>query len=362
MAHSEAPVEAATILASLRDQTYSNGMEQSFTGMLADGADNDQNAIPIDPAMTGGIVEAPRNSSWQQPQYADEVMVEPEVERGLDGSAANGRTSPMRLRNLPMATRPTTKRAGAQISTPGISKAGVSKPTANTLKTSGKNTKRIKCTYEFCQSTFQKPRDLRKHLTRHIKPYECTQPGCEGVFGSKNDWVRHEKSQHFRLEFWICPLKDLDANKDHYAVKYLSSKCSTIFFRKESLQQHLRGRHQENLNVVMAVLDNPEQPYPPKGLNPTAPYDNNLENDIVKRSFKQKNDDDPFWCGFCEKEINEKGSVRYEHIGRHFDQMKKEEVAKKSWVPKPGALQDYFLNEPTQQEEARGDMPGSTLC
>jgi len=112
----------------------------------------------------------------------------------------------------------------------------------------------------------------------------------------------------------------------------------------------------------MAVLDNPDQPYPPKGLNPNAPYDNSLENEIVKKSFKQKKDDDPFWCGFCEKEINEKGSVRYEHIGRHFDQMKKEEVVKKSWVPKPGALQDFFLNEPTQPEESRRDVPSSILC
>ncbi|PIB00891.1 hypothetical protein CB0940_01543 [Cercospora beticola] len=35
-----------------------------------------------------------------------------------------------------------------------------------------------------------------KHLKRHTRPYGCTFPRCNKDFGSRNDWKRHESTQH----------------------------------------------------------------------------------------------------------------------------------------------------------------------
>ncbi|RYP55378.1 hypothetical protein DL768_000133 [Monosporascus sp. mg162] len=53
-----------------------------------------------------------------------------------------------------------------------------------------------------CKKTFSRRCELKKHEKRHSKPYGCTFPTCNKRFGSKNDWKRHENSQHFLLEVW----------------------------------------------------------------------------------------------------------------------------------------------------------------
>ncbi|KAM3415704.1 hypothetical protein BST61_g9218 [Cercospora zeina] len=35
-----------------------------------------------------------------------------------------------------------------------------------------------------------------KHIKRHTRPYGCTFPLCNKIFGSRNDWKRHELTQH----------------------------------------------------------------------------------------------------------------------------------------------------------------------
>ncbi|KAI1439223.1 hypothetical protein GGR50DRAFT_690571 [Xylaria sp. CBS 124048] len=47
-----------------------------------------------------------------------------------------------------------------------------------------------------CRKTFRRKCELRKHAKRHEKPFTCSIPGCGKKFGSKNDWKRHENTQH----------------------------------------------------------------------------------------------------------------------------------------------------------------------
>ncbi|CAK1354625.1 unnamed protein product [Cercospora beticola] len=47
-----------------------------------------------------------------------------------------------------------------------------------------------------CFKLYKRECDLKKHLKRHTRPYGCTFPRCNKDFGSRNDWKRHESTQH----------------------------------------------------------------------------------------------------------------------------------------------------------------------
>lgn len=76
--------------------------------------------------------------------------------------------------------------------------------------------------------------DDRKHVARHERPFGCTYETCTKKFGSKNDWKRHEHTQHFHNSFpsfWcgFCqqhiPVDRMDtkpweARSDHVSIHY----------------------------------------------------------------------------------------------------------------------------------------------
>lgn len=97
-------------------------------------------------------------------------------------------------------------------------------------------------------------------MKRHNKPYGCTFKSCSKRFGSKNDWKRHESSQHYMLEQWDCDEPD----------------CGKIFQRRESFKYHLHREHgMEGADMV-----------------------DKLE------SYRLGRHSDPrFWCGFCVRVI-----------------------------------------------------------
>lgn len=125
-------------------------------------------------------------------------------------------------------------------------------------------------------------------MKRHEKPYGCTFEGCNKRFGSKNDWKRHENSQHFLLEVWKC---------DFQATQGISQQCGKVSHRRETFRQHLVNSHQ---------LDTPT-------------IDRKLDECRVGRTCEAN-----FWCGFCEKIINigsqgtEAWTKRYDHIDDHI--------------------------------------------
>ncbi|KAF2212455.1 hypothetical protein CERZMDRAFT_106186 [Cercospora zeae-maydis SCOH1-5] len=50
----------------------------------------------------------------------------------------------------------------------------------------------------YCHKPNKRECDLKKHIKRHTRPYGCTFSLCNKTFGSRNDWKRHELTQHQR--------------------------------------------------------------------------------------------------------------------------------------------------------------------
>ena len=137
-------------------------------------------------------------------------------------------------------------------------------------------------------------------MKRHSRPFACTFRGCGKSFGSKNDWKRHENSQHFQLELWKCGV----------IAPKSTGLCGKLSFRRESHITHLKNAHN--------IIDKQE----------IQKWTN--EAHIGRNNFKT------FWCGFCPKErggIIIKGCVvqlkkkgldgwdeRFDHLGKHFEE------------------------------------------
>ncbi|KAI0535431.1 hypothetical protein GGR58DRAFT_504330 [Xylaria digitata] len=133
-----------------------------------------------------------------------------------------------------------------------------------------------------CGKVFPRRCELKKHEKRHEKPYGCTLPDCDKRFGSKNDWKRHENTQHFMLEMWKCD----------------EEGCEKLCHRREMFKAHLEKDHQiDDQNKLEAKL----------------------EKCRLGRNYEAR-----FWCGFCGKviEIKQKGNQarteRFDHIDEHF--------------------------------------------
>ncbi|KND89604.1 Sex-determining transformer protein 1 [Tolypocladium ophioglossoides CBS 100239] len=140
------------------------------------------------------------------------------------------------------------------------------------------------CEEPHCGKAFNRQCELKKHKKRHDKPYGCTFKSCSKRFGSKNDWKRHESSQHFQLESWNCNEPD----------------CKKTYQRRESFKNHLQKDH---------------------GMGDADAVDEKLEACRLGRHC-----DPRFWCGFCirviEIDVNERGgnswTKRCDHIDNHL--------------------------------------------
>lgn len=140
-------------------------------------------------------------------------------------------------------------------------------------------------------------------MKRHERPYGCTFLTCNKIFGSKNDWKRHENSQHFHLETWRCEEQ-----------KPEGGACAKVCYRRLSFQEHLKKEHNmSNDDNIKAKLD---------------------------ASRIGRNGQERFWCGFCNKlvELRKKGleawTERFDHIDDHF--MGRHNFPKQSiqdWIP-----------------------------
>ncbi|KAL8671475.1 MAG: hypothetical protein Q9168_004025 [Polycauliona sp. 1 TL-2023] len=146
--------------------------------------------------------------------------------------------------------------------------------------------------------------DARKHQKRHTRPYGCTFPGCSKKLGSKNDWKRHENTQHYQIETWRC---------HEYSESSAIGQCASIFYRREQFQGHLREKHKIG------------------------------DEQYIQTQCKQhrigRNGQGKFWCGFCQEivELKTKGLEAWEERFRHIDdQHYKKKQTIYDWLPLDG--------------------------
>ncbi|TVY83104.1 hypothetical protein LSUE1_G002827 [Lachnellula suecica] len=164
-----------------------------------------------------------------------------------------------------------------------------------------------------CRKFKGRPCELKKHMKRHERPYGCTFLTCNKTFGSKNDWKRHENSQHFQLETWRC-----DEERPE------GGDCAKVCYRKQTFQEHLSKEHH--------ITDE-------EGVK------NKLEGCRIGRNCQAR-----FWCGFCTKlvELKKKGldawTERFDHIDDHF--MGRRGLTKQG-------IQDWI---PVDSDKPKGDV------
>jgi hypothetical protein len=139
-------------------------------------------------------------------------------------------------------------------------------------------------------------------MKKHEKPYGCTFLTCNKVFGSKNDWKRHENSQHFHLEIWRCTRTEVD-----------NTPCTKVCYRHSTFQEHLtKDHHVCDENEIKTSADTCR----------------------IGRNCQLR-----FWCGFCGKVIDlrkqglDAWTERFDHIDDHFmgRNMPKQSIAE--WIP-----------------------------
>jgi len=178
-----------------------------------------------------------------------------------------------------------------------------------------------------CNKFFQRRCELKKHLKRHAKPYACTFVNCVKKFGSKNDWKRHENSQHFQLEIWRCAEKAVNRPDQ--------TECGKVFHRRESLKAHFERDHD---------------------IHDLAALDGKLSDCRMGRNFESR-----FWCGFCQKTIEPTGngrpahSERFNHIDDHFngrDGMTKVDI--KNWKHVDTDALEAPANSPGKARRPKG--------
>ncbi len=126
-----------------------------------------------------------------------------------------------------------------------------------------------------------------KHTKRHTRPYGCTFANCGKKLGSRNDWKRHENSQHQLFDMWLCP-------------------CMALFHEQASFAVHL-----EQMHGFQRYSQRNESLLEGRHLGKEGHY--------------------RFWCGFCRHLIpqddvqagvdpnNSAWEARSKHIGDHFD-------------------------------------------
>ncbi|KAI7337345.1 hypothetical protein KC315_g2364 [Hortaea werneckii] len=159
------------------------------------------------------------------------------------------------------------------------------------------------CDEPGCGKRKKRECDLRKHRKRHSRPYGCTFADCWKRFGSRNDWKRHENSQHFLIDQWRC---DMVIEGNH--------KCGSLFQSDDAMRKHLLAQHTAALQLEASRKGNPLQ---------------RLVNLKTEHMHIGREAHHYYWCGFCDrlvapiKDASNAWEDRFRHVGDHYDKENK---------------------------------------
>jgi hypothetical protein len=160
-------------------------------------------------------------------------------------------------------------------------------------------------------------------MKRHERPYGCTFPKCRKKFGSKNDWKRHENSQHFQPETWQC-----DGTID--------GACTKVFYHSEPFRTHLTEKHK---------------------IEDAATIDQKMESQHFSPNQQVQ-----FWCGFCVRHVDLKGkgvqawNERFDHIDDHFVGRSCDKKSIEQWIPQDrDAEEAQSPQKPDSSKETQGE-------
>ncbi|KAI7196774.1 hypothetical protein KC363_g627 [Hortaea werneckii] len=159
------------------------------------------------------------------------------------------------------------------------------------------------CDEPGCGKRKKRECDLRKHRKRHSRPYGCTFADCWKRFGSRNDWKRHENSQHFLIDQWRCEMTTAD-----------NHKCGTLFQSDDAMRKHLLAQHKKALQLEASRKGNPLQ---------------RLVTLKTEHMHIGREAHHYYWCGFCDqliapvKEAPNAWEDRFRHVGDHYDKENK---------------------------------------
>jgi hypothetical protein len=157
----------------------------------------------------------------------------------------------------------------------------------------------FKCTFPKCNSSkksegWKLKSEIKKHMKRHSKPYGCTYDKCYRQFGSKSDWIRHERKRHSLQDSWRCVL--------HPSQTALGDQpCLKVFPSRQQFVDHLRGDHN------LTKENNPDE------------FNSQVTKQHLNTDFQPQ-----YWCGFCQailrlvKKGKEGIHERYDHIAQHI--------------------------------------------
>ena len=161
-----------------------------------------------------------------------------------------------------------------------------------------------------CNKAHDSQTKLRKHVRKeHDRPYPCifSHYGCHSVFGTKNEWSRHVKVQHLRLETWKCNVDDCEryVSDEDRLLTPSASKGKGEYDRKDLFLNHVRRCHKDQ--------------YPQQGMiegTQAMTYEDSVQQDchVTLRAPPMQT-----LCPCCPGVVWADFDLRLEHVGRTME-------------------------------------------